>query len=191
MAKFLIFKQFLREPSRVGALRPSSPKLCRQMIADTTLVTASAVAELGPGTGVVTKEILAGLGNDAKFFAVELDEKIYCEFSRLLPDVTIIRDSAENLQQIMKQQNIEQLDVIVSGLPWAAFPTVLQENILNQVVECLVPGGHFTTFAYLQGLLLPAGKRFRKKLHDKFTTVNTSPIIWANLPPAIVYHCQK
>lgn len=191
MARFLIFKQFLREPSRVGALRPSSPCLCRQMVADTGIETALAVAELGPGTGVITREILARLGDNAQFFAIELDEKIHHEFCRLLLDTAIVQDSAENLQRIMNDRNIEQLDIVVSGLPWASFPEELQENILAQVVECLAPGGYFTTFAYLHGLLLPAARRFRKKLQKKFSSVTTSHVVWANLPPAFVYHCRK
>ena len=46
------------------------------------------------------------------------------------------------------------------------------------------------TFAYLQGLLLKAGKRFRKRLDDTFANVRRSPTVWWNLPPAFVYRCS-
>jgi phospholipid N-methyltransferase len=52
-------------------------------------------------------------------------------------------------------------------------------------------GGYFTTFAYLQGLLLPAGQRFKKLLNKSFRQVTVSRVIWANVPPAIVYRCKK
>jgi len=37
----------------------------------------------------------------------------------------------------------------------------------------------------------PAGQRFRSLLNENFRSVEISPILWRNLPPAIVYHCQK
>jgi phospholipid N-methyltransferase len=52
-------------------------------------------------------------------------------------------------------------------------------------------GGKFATFAYLQGLIMPAGIRFRKQLETQFSKVEISKVVWKNLPPAIVYRCQK
>ena len=41
------------------------------------------------------------------------------------------------------------------------------------------------------GVLLPAGQRFKKRLHASFSEVTTSPGVWMNLPPAFVYRCRK
>ena len=49
------------------------------------------------------------------------------------------------------------------------------------------PGGRFATFAYLQGLLVPPGQKFRRRLDDYFTRVERSRVVWWNLPPAFVY----
>jgi phosphatidylethanolamine/phosphatidyl-N-methylethanolamine N-methyltransferase len=81
--------------------------------------------------------------------------------------------------------------VMISGLPWAAFPLALQEEVLDAVVAALRPGGRFTTFAYLQGTLLPAGRRFRRRLDEHFCEVRRSPVVWRNFPPAFVYRCRK
>ena len=58
---------------------------------------------------------------------------------------------------------------------------------------CLDPerGYVFTTFAYLQGLLLPAGQHFKRKLSDYFSQVRRSETVWFNLPPAFVYRCRR
>lgn len=191
MTKQLFFKRFLANPGIVGALMPSSPALCREITDKINIEAAEAVVELGPGTGVITDEILAKLNPQAKFVAIELDEKLYLTLHRNRPDLNIVNDTAENLPEIMEEADIKHLNTIVSGLPWAAFPDKLQQGILNSVVNSLCDGGYFTTFAYLQGLLLPAGQRFKKLLKKTFREVNISRVVWNNFPPAIVYRCKK
>ena len=68
-----------------------------------------------------------------------------------------------------------------------------KENIIvpYEIVPFRTPGGQFATFAYLQGLLLPAGQRFKDKLAQSFSKVEKSPTVWRNLPPAFVYRCTK
>jgi len=53
------------------------------------------------------------------------------------------------------------------------------------------PNGQFVTFAYLQGLLLPPGRRFVALLPKYFTHVSRSRTVWLNLPPAFVYQCRR
>jgi phosphatidylethanolamine/phosphatidyl-N-methylethanolamine N-methyltransferase len=89
------------------------------------------------------------------------------------------------------RQGIAQVDCIVSGLPWASFPDDMQTQYLDAMMTVLKPGGQFVTFAYLQGLLLPAGRRFRRKLDHYFSRVDRSRTVWLNLPPAFVYRCRR
>ena len=187
----LLLKQFFKKPTRIGALCPSGEALCREMVAEIGMEQASTVAELGPGTGVITREILRTMPDGGTFFAVELDDEIFRNFQAVFPNVTVFNESAENLTELMAQQHLRQLDAVISGLPWAAFPAALQNRILDAVLENLKSGGYFTTFAYLQGLLLPAGVRFRHLLHSRFPEVRMSRVVWRNLPPAVVYRCQK
>lgn len=191
MTKQLFLKRFLANPGVVGALLPSSPALCREITDEINIEAAEAVVELGPGTGVITDEILARLNPQAKFIAIELDEKLYRTLHRNRPDLNIVNDTAENLPEIMEDADIKHLNAIVSGLPWAAFPEKLQVGILNAIMNSLCEGGYFTTFAYLQGLVLPAGLRFKKLLKKTFKKVTVSRVVWNNFPPAIVYRCKK
>ena len=59
------------------------------------------------------------------------------------------------------------------------------------VLDVLSPGGAFATYTYVQSPLMPAGKRFREKLQRCFGNIQISPVIWQNLPPAIVYGGRK
>jgi phospholipid N-methyltransferase len=135
--------------------------------------------------------ILNKKSDSANFFAVELNEHLTEVLKEKLPQLKIYNDSATELPKLLKKENMAQADIIISGLPWASFPKSLQSDILNAILDALAPDGYFVTFAYLQGVLLPAGKNFKKLLHKSFKTVEKSPTIWRNSPPAFVYRCKR
>lgn len=153
--------------------------------------TADSIVELGPGTGVFTKVILEKKKADSKFIAVELNKTLYDIVKSKFQDLTIYNDSAANLDKLIKNENIDSVDVVLCGLPWASFPASLQISILDAVHSSLKDGGIFTTFAYLQGAILPTGIRFRKLLKSHFSQVKTTKTVWRNIPPAFVYRCIK
>jgi len=62
---------------------------------------------------------------------------------------------------------------------------------MDAMIDRMVDGGQFATFAYWQGVILPAGRRFSKRLRGSFCDVGRSHTVWRNLPPAFVYRCVK
>lgn len=153
--------------------------------------TARGVVEYGPGTGVFTEGIQRSVHQDAKFFAIERSAELAAVTRDRCPGVTVCEESAADVGRLCREHGIEQVDAIICGLPWASFPESLQASILDATLEVLRPGGQFATFAYWQGVALPAGMRFSKRLRSSFTTVQRSPTVWRNLPPAFVYRCVK
>ncbi len=191
MIQPVLFKRFLQHPGQVGALCPSSRTLCRTIASGIGVENARVVVELGPGTGVITRELYGRLSNSGRLIAVELDSSLCTLLQRTLPGVDVCNSSASELTTILRHRQLSRADVVVSGLPWAIFPAPLQREIMQSVVENLAPGGCFVTFAYLQGRLLPAGIRFRRLLHEFFPEVRTSRVVWRNLPPAFIYRCYS
>ena len=190
MKRGVLFTRFLRHPAQVGALCPSSRSLCRTIVSEIGVERAGLVVELGPGTGVITREIVQRLPESGRLLAIELDAALCAHLLEMFPDVDICHDSASRLGEILAEKRVGAVDAVVSGLPWALFPEELQRAILDGVLESLVPGGWFVTFAYIQGVALPAGKRFRRLLRSRFSEVSTSRVVWRNLPPAFVYRCR-
>jgi len=186
-----ILVEFLKNPRRTGAIATSSRGLARMICSKIDLESASVIVEYGPGTGVFTAEILRRKDPEACFFAIERSPRLAAIFRNKFPDVRLFEDSAENVADMLDEVGRPHIDCVVCGLPWAAFDEPLQDSLLDATLGSLRPGGKFATFAYLQGLLLPAGKRFRKKLARSFSTVEKSPTVWRNLPPAFVYRCTK
>lgn len=184
-------KNFLSHPTQVGAIAPSSESLVRVMTEWIDWDDAKAVVEYGPGTGVFTQSIIQKLKPDARFFAIERSAELASATRERCPGVTVFEDSAANVAELCQRHEVNQVDAIICGLPWAAFSDSLQSEIMDAMMGVLRPGGQFATFAYWQGVVLPAGRRFSGRLHSTFSSVERSPTAWLNLPPAFVYRCRK
>lgn len=186
-----LFNSFLRNPGRIGALCPSSRRLSRAMVAGIGVESAAAVAELGPGTGVITREICAVLPENAKLLTIEIDEHLARSLREEFPEVIICNGCASRLPDFLADHQLPKVDAVISGLPWAVFPDDLQDRILAGVLAGLADGGWFTTFAYIQGLMLPAARRFRDRLKAEFREFHVSRVVWCNVPPAVIYRCRR
>lgn len=184
-------KNFLRHPTQVGAVAPSSPSLVRKMVEWFDWESIRHVVEFGPGTGVFTEAIVERLHPDAKFLAIEQSEDMVQATRKRCPGITVCHDSVTNVRQLCQQHSMDHVDAVLCGLPWASFSESLQTEIMNSMLEVLPPGGRFATFAYWQGLALPAGIRFSRRLAATFSSVQRSPTAWMNLPPAFVYRCIR
>ena len=184
-------KQFVLHTAKTGAVAPSSEGLA-DLITDTAgLDSASAVIEFGTGTGVFTEKILQKISNETRFFAIEINPDFVEATRKRCPEVIVHQDSASNAKKYLNEIGINECDCIICGLPWASSSEDLQNELLDTINDVLKPGGKFLTFAYLQGLLLPAGIRFRKKLSARFNIVTKTRTVWLNFPPAFVYCAEK
>ena len=183
--------EYLLHPVHVGAIAPSSRGLALRMVRWIDWECVNTVVEYGPGTGAFTAQILQCKRPGTEFFAVELNSQFAATLARRFPDVTILQDSVANIEALCRQQGVSEVDAIVCGLPWAAFSDRDQTAYLDAMMRVLKPEGHFATFAYLHGMVLPAARRFRKKLLSYFGEIRVSPTVWLNLPPAFVYRCRR
>lgn len=184
-------KEFLKHPTKVGAVAPSSPGLVAAMMDWFDWQAIRNVVEFGPGTGVFTEGILEHLHADAKFFAIERSHEMAEAARARCPSAKIIEGSATDLDAICDAEGMDKIDAVVCGLPWASFPDSLQADIMDVMLNRMSQSGQFATFAYWQGVVLPAGRRFSKRLKSSFHDVSRSHTVWRNLPPAFVYRCVK
>jgi phospholipid N-methyltransferase len=184
------FSSFLRNPASVGALVPSSVSLAREVIAGCDLENAEVVVELGPGTGVITREILRRINPKATFLALELDATNAAKLQRRHDGVRIYNESAEHIRRCLNRQGRKRADYIISALPWGNMGCKLQDRILRSVFGTLSEQGKFTTFAYVHTRWLPTAHHFRQRLRKHFAEIATSKVVWKNLPPAFVYRCS-
>ena len=187
----LFLRKFVSRPATIGAVIPSSRSLCREIVGSASLDAARGVVEYGPGTGVVTELLLEAVPAGCQLFAIEVDPVLAEGLRDRFPGLRVYQDSVGNVGELCSREGLEQVDCVVSGLPWATFTARQQAEFLDATMSVLRPGGQFLTFAYVHGTWLPPGRRFRRKLSEYFSEVSRSRVVWLNLPPAYIYRCRR
>jgi len=185
MAKKTAFlKQFWQEKKMVGAMSPSSRYLAQKMLKNIDFKKSKVLVELGPGTGVFTKKILAAMNPDAKLLVFELNDNFYNALQKEITDerMILIHDSAEYIQKYLNEAELLCADYIISSLPLANFPNKLKANILDASYDALKNHGKYIQFQY--------SLNSRKELEACFESVDIS-FTALNFPPAFIYTCEK
>ena len=181
----------IRNPQRVGAISPSSPRLAGLLASVVPTVGDPVVVELGPGTGAVTSAIAARLPRDARHLAVELDPAMAAFLRREHTGVDVITADAGDLVDVLAGLQISTVAAVIGGIPWSLLSSGSQEHILQQIAEVIGSDGVFTTFAYAHARALPSARGFRRALEGIFAEVQVSRLVWQNLPPAFSYICRQ
>jgi len=178
------FKAFFTSRKMTGSVVPSSRFLTKKMLDSVNFKDAKCIIELGPGTGVITKQIVAQMQKDAQLIVLELNEDFINNLKEKIDDprVHIIHDSAEQMKNHLNQFGCDSADYIISSLPLTTIPAEIREKILSTAYSTLVEGGEFIQFQY--------SLHQRRNLKSMFKKVDISytPL---NFPPAFVYRCVK
>ena len=184
MAKKINYlKQLFIKENKVGSVAPSSRFLVKKMIAPIDFDKANVIVEFGPGTGVITEELLKKMSPDSKLYVFEINKE-FVELLSVIKDkrMKLIVDSAEKIEMYLEKDGIKNVDYVVSSLPLAIIPREIEYNILNAASRALRKGGAFIQFQYS----LASKKKLKEIFHS--IKINFTPI---NMPPAFVYTCVK
>jgi phosphatidylethanolamine/phosphatidyl-N-methylethanolamine N-methyltransferase len=176
--------QFLRtwagNPLLLGAVTPSGPALAAAMAAEVDPAQPGPVIELGPGTGVMTEALLKRGIAPERLFLIEY-EPGFCDLLRArFPGVTVIQGDAYDLRGTLGTRLGAPPIAVISSLPLITRPEPQRAALLAQAFGLMAPGGPFVQFSY--SLFSPAP---RKLLPPH--TLETSPWVWRNVPPARVW----
>jgi phospholipid N-methyltransferase len=186
----VFLRRFVKTPRQVGSVIPSSPYLTRAMMSKIKWDEARYVAELGAGTGVFTRAIVRNLEAEraegaeeaeGKVFVFEIDPALRAMIEKEHPNLTVYGDARE-LRAIIEAQGVQELDYVVSSLPFAVLPPRVTAAILEAVDKCLKPGGKFIAYQY--------SKHMKPYFEKRFGSVKISFVL-RNVPPAFVYECTR
>ena len=180
-------KEFMKEKKQVGAVAPSSKQLCNKMCKPIDFVKAEVIVELGPGTGVVTRELVSRMNPDTRLLVLETNKTFYESLKEEFKDnknIHLYNRSAEDIIDVLKENelNEESVDAVVSSLPLTVIPNEIVNKIVINSKKSLKVKGQYIQFQYslnAKKLL----KRVFKEVKISFTPIN--------MPPAFIYTCKK
>lgn len=207
----IFFREFRRNFHATGAICPSgrwlSGALCRCLAAEGP---PRRILEVGPGTGAVTRRIVARMRNEDRLDLVELNPSFVARLNERLTDDGVFRRVAPRTRVFC--QPIESLadcgsdgeggyDVIISGLPLNNFEVGEVRDVISTLRRLAKPGGTLSFFEYMAVRRLRGavgGPRQRARLRGIGQLLNEllesgefrRDWVWANTPPAWVHHVR-
>jgi phospholipid N-methyltransferase len=182
--KLIFFKRFISAPTQIGSVTPSSKYLMYAMLNKVSWNECESIVELGAGTGVFTDKIAEKMAS-GRLIVFEIDDKFrsiikaHNRYNKKL-EITI-HSNAEELSATIESLGMQQVDCILSSLPFTALPFKVTDNILNEIARCLKHDGKFVAYQYSQIM--------KKEFEKRFESVNVSFVL-RNIPPAFVYECK-
>jgi phospholipid N-methyltransferase len=181
--RFSFFKGFLRHPSVVGSITPSSRFLERRIVAKSGIAQARMVVELGPGTGGTTQAILNALPDSSRLLALEIDPN-FAAALKSLPDprLHVHLGSAEQIGDALAHYGLQRPDAVVSGIPFSTMPAEDGRRILRAIWACLQPGGCFVAYQFLKRVA---------ELDQATLGPPEVAIEFLNVPPVRLFRWQK
>ncbi len=182
----MFLKQYLRTPQDVGAFMPSGPQLTDLMIKALVLPDNGMVVELGPGTGVFTKALLAAGVPPQRLLLVERNEGFARHLAESFPGVATCVGDARDLPSLVAARGIAQVDCVVSGLPLRSMDDATRRAIALAIGFTLSPWGRMVQFTYLAGPPIPADHAAEAGLIG-----TRSGMTLRNIPPAFVWQYVK
>lgn len=180
------WRAWLRAPRRVGAVAPSGPSLAR-LITRQVNHRLGPVIELGPGTGVFTRALLATGLPVHRLALVEADPFFADALAQRYPGARVLRMDAAHLGETSPLFGDERASAVISGLPLLAMPADQVAAIISGVFDKqLRIDGSLYQFTY--GLKCPLPRRLLEQLDLESVRVGS---VLFNLPPATVYRIGR
>jgi len=175
---------FLKNPGKVGSIKPSSPELAQKMIEGITPGNEDAVLELGVGTGAITRFLQEVVPDDKSYLGIELDRDLVRSLRRNFPDMQMMRGNACDAAAIHERSSIGKIGWIICCLPFVSLPNEVGEKIFHEIDKFMQQGCTLRTFQYAHGYYFPSAIKLREFMRMRYGKSKRSPLIVKNVPPA-------
>jgi phospholipid N-methyltransferase len=144
------------------------------------------IVELGPGTGVFTRELLSRGVDPANLILVEFNREFVKYLKNEFPALRIIQGAAQDMPQLLKALGQGPVKKIISGIPLRSMKQADCRQIAKSVAAVLEPGGMFVQFSYFKASPVPklAATEAGLEGHCVGAAIN-------NVPPAFVWQYIK
>ncbi len=174
----LFFRRWLANPLQMGSVVPSSPALCRRIVAQTHYAPGEVVLELGAGTGVVSQSLLtAGLPPE-RLFVVEIVRDMADHLRDVLPRAHVIEGDARRLPALIPTEFHGRIGTVIVGIPLVLLPFGEQRRFID-AIEAVAPSRGFILYSYWITSPLPYERHGLVATREAWTPLNFPPAsVW-------------
>jgi phosphatidylethanolamine/phosphatidyl-N-methylethanolamine N-methyltransferase len=178
----LFLRRWLANPLQMGSLVPSSPTLCKRIAALVERRDDEVVVELGAGTGVVSRAMLAAGVPAEKLVVVEIVRDMAEHLRAALPGVNVIQGDAFELARALPPRWHGKVGTAICGIPLVMLPLDRQRQFVD-AVEAVAPGKGFLLYTYCITSPLPWRKLGLDAKREAWTPLNLPPAsVWRYRP---------
>lgn len=169
------FKGWIDKPKAVGSIVPTSSITARKMASIVNPKSGLPVLEVGPGTGVITRAILALGVKPENLYAVEYSTDFVRHLRRLYPGVNVVEGDAFNLNATLGDKRDMVFDSVVSGVPLLNFPVRQRIAYIESLLDRIPAGRPIVQLTYGPLSPIPPGRGDYTVKHFDFIIRNIPP----------------
>jgi len=178
----LFFRRWLANPLQMGSVIPSSPTLCRRIAALVERQGDEVVVELGAGTGVVSRALLAAGVPAERLVVVEIVPEMADHLREALPGVQVVCGDAFDLPKALPARLHSKVGTAICGIPLVLLPLEQQRRFVD-AVEAVAPGRGFLLYSYCITSPLPWRSLGLSARREVWTPRNFPPAsVWRYRP---------
>ena len=178
----LFLRRWLANPLQMGSVVPSSPALCRRLVQQVRRTPDEFVLELGAGTGVVSRALLAAGVPANRTMVVEIVPAMAGHLRRTLPGVEVIEGDARALPELIQASRHGRVGTVICGIPMVLLPVAEQRRFID-AMQAVAPGRGFLHYSYCATSPLPWRKHHLKAKREAWTPLNLPPAsVWRYTP---------
>ncbi len=152
-------------------------------VAQTGLTDGNLVVELGPGTGAVTRALLATGIPEERLVLVERDPHLHAWLEGQFPGANVLLSDARELHAILPDGQAGSISTVVSSLPLNSLPRNERDEIVRAAFHVLSDEGSLVQYSYGVPSPLPCDSLGLTGRRVAFAA--------ANLPPATVWRYSR
>ncbi|MBU2327570.1 MAG: methyltransferase domain-containing protein [Alphaproteobacteria bacterium] len=142
------FRGMMQGPKTVGAIMPTSSITAKRMASVIDVKSGLPVLELGPGTGVITKQILARGVAPEKIVSVEYSQDFYRRLVEDYAGVNFVHGDAFDLKTSLGDFADQTFDCVISAVPMLSFPMEARIQLLEDLLSRIPEGRPVVQITY-------------------------------------------